>query len=197
MHQRQTDLFTPAPAVTSAVPGGLRHQPDLIDAATEAALIADIAGLPFKPFEFRGYLGARRVVSFGWRYDYTRRVEAEAAPIPAFLLPLRDAVAAFAALPVESFRQALVTEYAPGAGIGWHRDKPVFGEVAGVSLASACTLRFRREKPDGGWERRALIAEPRSAYLLQGPARDEWQHSIAPLSQLRYSVTFRRYPRQG
>ena len=112
--------------------------------------------------------------------------------MPDFLLPLRERAAAFAQLPEAELRQALVTEYAPGAGIGWHRDKPMFGEVIGVSLLSPCNLRFRRAAPDG-WERRSLNPAPRSAYLLQGPARNEWEHSIPGVKTQRYSVTFRRY----
>jgi alkylated DNA repair dioxygenase AlkB len=188
MSHAQLDLFQ----ADATLPEGLRYQPELITPTEEARLIEAIADLPFKPFEFHGYLGKRRVVPFGWRYDYSARAVGEAAPIPDFLLPLRERAAAFAELAAAEFRQALVTEYAPGAGIGWHRDKPMFGEVIGVSLLSPCNLRFRRVSPDG-WERRSLIPAPRSAYLLQGPARSEWEHSIPGVRTQRYSVTFRRY----
>jgi alkylated DNA repair dioxygenase AlkB len=188
MTHAQLDLFR----ADATLPEGLRYQPELITPAEEARLIEAIADLPFKPFEFHGYLGKRRVVAFGWRYDYSARAVGEAAPIPHFLLPLRERAAAFAQLPEAELRQALVTEYAPGAGIGWHRDKPMFGEVIGVSLLSPCNLRFRRAAPDG-WERRSLNPAPRSAYLLQGPARGEWEHSIPGVKTQRYSVTFRRY----
>jgi alkylated DNA repair dioxygenase AlkB len=188
MSHAQLDLFQP----DATLPEGLRYQPELITPAEEARLIEAIADLPFKPFEFHGYLGKRRVVAFGWRYDYSARAVGEAAPLPDFLLPLRERAAAFAAMPAAEFRQALVTEYAPGAGIGWHRDKPMFGEVIGVSLLSPCNLRFRRAAPEG-WERRSLNPAPRSAYLLQGPARSEWEHSIPGVKTQRYSVTFRRY----
>ncbi len=188
MSHAQLDLFQ----ADATLPEGLRYQPELITSAEEARLIEAIADLPFKPFEFHGYLGKRRVVAFGWRYDYSARAVGEAAPLPDFLLPLRERAAAFAELPATEFRQALVTEYAPGAGIGWHRDKPMFGEVVGVSLLSPCNLRFRRAASDG-WERRGLNPAPRSAYLLQGPARSEWAHSIPGVKTQRYSVTFRRY----
>ena len=36
-----------------------------------------------------------------------------------------------------------------------------------------------------------IVAEPRSAYLLSGPARSVWEHSIPPVGEPRYSVTFR------
>jgi alkylated DNA repair dioxygenase AlkB len=188
MPASQPDLFEPAPAW----PEGLAYAPDLIDAADEAELLAVFAGLPFKPFEFHGYLGLRQVVSFGWRYDYGQRRAGAAEPMPDFLMGLRDKVARFAGLDSGAFDQAMVTDYQPGAGIGWHRDKAVFGEVAGVSLAAPCTLRFRRREVDG-WRRRSLTPAPRSAYLLKGPARTEWEHSIPGVPARRYSVTFRRY----
>ena len=90
----------------------------------------------------------------------------------------------------EGLQQVLVTEYAPGAPIGWHRDKPEFQDVVAISFLAPCLLRFRRRRCDG-WQRRSLDVMPRSAYVLSGAARTEWEHSIPPLSALRYSVTFR------
>lgn len=183
----QPDLFGgPDPGL----PEGFRYQEELIGEAEEAALLAEIATLPFKAFEFHGYLGARRVVSFGWKYDFGQRTLHEAGEMPAFLAPLRTAAGGFAGIVAEALEHVLVTEYQPGAPIGWHRDRPEFGDVVGVSLGSACRFRFRRRK-GAGWERAALIAQPRSAYLLTGLARSEWEHSIPPVETLRYSVTFR------
>ena len=91
----------------------------------------------------------------------------------------------------EALQHVLITEYGPGAGIGWHRDKAVFGEVVGVSLLSRCVFRMRRLVGEKKWERVNLIAEPRSAYHLSGPARFEWEHSIPQMDALRYSITFR------
>ena len=187
MASSQLDLFQ----VPTALPEGLAYRPEFVAAAEERALAARFESLAFKPFEFRGYLGKRRVVSFGWRYDYTARALEQVSEIPDFLVPLRDRAAGFAGLDPRAFRQALVTEYVPGAGIGWHRDRPQFAEVVGISLLSACVLRFRRGRgPE--WERRQLLAEPRSAYVLTGPSRSQWEHSIAAVDALRYSVTFRR-----
>jgi alkylated DNA repair dioxygenase AlkB len=188
----QHDLFAPS----QIGPEGFRYQPEFLSSEQEKQLLEEIPALPFKEFDFHGFLGKRRVVSFGYRYDYGQRSVFPADPIPAFLLPVRDQAAAFAKLPAEEFRQALVTEYKPGAAIGWHRDKAVYGEVIGVSLLSSCNLRFRRARP-GGWERQSIMAEPRSVYLLSGPARTEWEHSIPPVPVLRYSVTFRRYAQPG
>ena len=170
---------------------GFRYQPALIDSADENALIAQVRGLPFREFEFHGYLGKRRVVSFGWQYDFSGGgALRKAEDIPEFLLPLRERAASFAELESDALQHVLVTEYAPGAGIGWHRDKAVFGEVVGVSLLAPCVLRFRR-KIDGNWERVNVATEPCSAYFLSGPSRLEWQHSILRVDELRYSITFR------
>jgi alkylated DNA repair dioxygenase AlkB len=110
--------------------------------------------------------------------------------MPEFLSRVGDAAAHFSGLPSSALQQVLVTEYAPGAAIGWHKDRSVFGDVVGVSLLAACTFRFRR-KAGEGWERRSFVAQPRSAYLLQGPSRTEWEHSIPAVQNLRYSITFR------
>jgi alkylated DNA repair dioxygenase AlkB len=130
------------------------------------------------------------VISFGFRYDYSSARLAESEDIPDFLLPLREHVAGLAHLPAQDLRQVLVTEYAAGAGIGWHRDKAVFGEVLAVSLVSSCRLRFRRRRGTG-WERRTLDVQPRSFYVLRDAARHEWEHSVPPVETLRYAVTFR------
>ena len=101
--------------------------------------------------------------------------------MPDFLLPLRERAAAFAGLEPAALQQVLLTEYGPGAGIGWHKDRSVFGEVVGISLLSPCVFRLRRRtaaKPRPAWERRSLTLAPRSAYLLSGPARTDWEHSI-------------------
>jgi len=174
----------------SVVPGGLRYQPALVSSSDETALVARVRELPFREFEFHGYLGKRRVVSFGWKYDFGSQRLQKAEEIPGFLLSLRALAALFASLEPEEFEQVLVTEYANGAGIGWHRDKAVFGQVVGISLLAPCMLRFRR-KVRGKWERANLKTEPRSAYHLSGPARSEWEHSISRVDTLRYSITFR------
>ena len=186
MPRRQLALFEAAPLL----PEGLRYRPDLLSPEEEQDLVHRFAELPFKPFEFRGYFGKRRVVFYGWRYDFNGRGLGEAEDIPPFLLPLRDRAAAFLGTEAEALPHVLVTEYAPGAAIGWHRDRPEFGDVVGVSLLSPCTFRLRRRR-GAAWERASFTAEPRSAYALQGPARSEWEHSIPAVDSLRYSVTFR------
>ena len=189
----QTDLFgadDPPPRAPERLPDGFRYQPGLVAAADEAALLAGVRALPFRAFEFHGYTGKRRVVSFGWHYDFAARALRRADDMPDFLRALREPAAAFAGLAPEALQHVLVTEYDAGAGIGWHRDKAVFGEVVGISLLAPCTFRLRRAAGDG-WERVSLVAEPRSAYLLRGAARTEWEHSIPPVDALRYSITYR------
>ena len=183
----QSDLFgmTAPPALE-----GLRFLPEALTRAEEAEALKSIAGVDFAPFQFHGFLGKRRVASFGWRYDYNGGGLIKAAPMPDFVIRLRERVAECADLDPAAFVQALVTEYAPGAGIGWHRDKAHFGKVAALSFAAPCVLRFRRRTADG-WDRQRLSVPPRAFYLLDGPARQVWEHSIAPLDQLRYSITFR------
>jgi len=161
-------------------------------AAEERAWVGRIEALPFKPFEFHGYLGKRRIVSFGWHYDYAGRALRQSAPLPDFLEPLRDQAAAAAGVDSRALQQALVTEYESGATIGWHRDKPMFEDVLALSFLSPCRLRLRRKR-GSGWERWASDIEPRSLYRLSGPARHEWEHSIPPVPARRYSVTFRTF----
>ena len=182
----QGELFEGA----SELPEGMRYVRELLCADEEQALIEELRALPFKEFEFHGFLGRRRVLSFGWRYDFNGGGLQETAALPVFLLPVRERAARFAGLEPASLEHALLIEYAPGAGIGWHRDRPDFEDVIGISLRSPCTFRLRR-RTGARWERLSISAEPRSAYLLRGPSRSEWAHSIPPLQTLRYSITFR------
>jgi alkylated DNA repair dioxygenase AlkB len=175
---------------SAALPEGLEYRSGLVMPAEEAELIERFQALAFKPFEFHGYFGNRRVVSFGWHYDFTDRQVRQAQDLPDFLLPLRDHAAAFAGIDQGALEHALVTEYSPGAGIGWHRDRPVFDDVIGISLGAPCRFRLRR-KQGATWQRSSLMLEARSAYLLRGLVRHDWEHSIPPVEHLRYSVTFR------
>ena len=169
---------------------GLSYQPELVPLSLERVLVAAFAGLEFTEFEFHGFFGKRRIISFGVRYDFSDAGLHPAADIPLFLHPLRDLAADFASIDPSVLKHALVTEYQPGAAIGWHRDRPVFRDVIGISLLSPCRFRLRR-KSGPTWQRYSITLAPRSAYLLRGPAREQWQHSIPPAEQLRYSVTFR------
>ena len=171
-------------------PDGFVYKDDVLSVEEEQGLLEAGRLLPFKEFKFHGYIGFRRVVSFGWKYDFTKAKIERSAQLPDFLFPVRERAAQLAAIAPNNFEQALVTEYRPGTVIGWHRDKSVFGDVAGISLLSPCTFRFRK-KVGAKWDRFSRELAPRSGYVLRGEVRNLWEHSIPPVSELRYSITFR------
>lgn len=172
------------------LPDGLVHQPGFISFDEERALLDEIRTLEFHAVRMHGVIARRRVIQYGWKYAFDGARLSEGAPLPEFLMAVRDRAAALAGVPAEALAEALITEYQPGAPIGWHRDAPGFGIVIGISLLSACRFRFRKG-PERGSARASLTLEPRSAYVLAGPARTEWQHSIPEVASLRYSITFR------
>ncbi|MCA1579943.1 MAG: alpha-ketoglutarate-dependent dioxygenase AlkB [Acidobacteria bacterium] len=171
-------------------PDGFRYRADLLQPEEERDLVERIRHLPLEEFEFHGYVGRRRVLSYGWHYSFGAGTLRPTEEIPPFLLALREKAASVAEVTATDLAHALVTEYSPGTAIGWHRDRAVFGDVIGISLQSSCVFRLRRQT-GSTWERYSRTAEPRSAYLLRGPARTEWEHSIPAVPALRYSVTFR------
>jgi alkylated DNA repair dioxygenase AlkB len=175
---------------------GLEYRPGFITPAEEQALIGHLGEEDLSPFKFQGWTGKRLTRTFGWRYDFDDRSFAPSEPIPHWLEPLRANAAAFANIAPHNFVHALLVRYNPAAGIGWHRDRPVFETVVGISLGSPAILRFRRRRP-GGFDRANVEVEPRSAYLLSGPARQDWEHSIAPGDTLRFSITFRTLSDKG
>ena len=172
-------------------PAGLVYLPNFVTGAEEEALVAAIEALEFSEVRMRGQAARRTVVHFGLRYDYEGWRLLPADPLPSSMSWLRDRAAALAGVDPSEFTETLVTRYPPGAGIGWHRDAPMFGpKVVGVSLLAPCRMRFQRRAAD---LRRVheLDLAPRSAYVLAGAARWSWQHSIPATAGLRYSVTFR------
>jgi alkylated DNA repair dioxygenase AlkB len=175
---------------------GLRYQEEVISPAKERALLERLGGLELAPFRFHGWLGNRKTQSFGWRYDFEDASFAPTEPLPDWLLSVRERAAIFAGLDPNEFVQALIARYDPGAGIGWHRDRDVFEKVVGISLNTSATLRFRR-RIGSGFRRASLEVEPRSAYLLSGEVRHDWEHSIAPGQSPRFSITFRSLSDKG
>jgi len=175
---------------------GLQYNEEIIGRDEEQALLERLTALDLAPFRFRGWLGNRRTQSFGWRYDFDDASFTRTDPMPDWLEPLRKQAAAFAKVDSGDFVHVLLARYDPGAGIGWHRDRHVFEQVVGVSLRTPATLRFRRRRA-GGFDRASLEVAPRSAYLLSGEARHEWEHSIAPGDRLRFSITFRTLSDKG
>ncbi|KAB7649077.1 alpha-ketoglutarate-dependent dioxygenase AlkB [Polymorphobacter fuscus] len=163
---------------------------DLVSQSEEVALITAIGSIALSPFRFHGWLGNRQTASFGWLYDFETGAFDRATPIPSAFLPLRARAAAFAGLAADDLVQLLVTRYDPGAGIGWHRDRPVFEHVVGISLGAPAAMRFRRRTATG-FARHSLPLQPRSAYRLSGEARHDWEHSIAEMTTTRWSLTFR------
>ena len=178
-------------------PDGLVYRPALLSEGAEQALLAEIERLDFHEIRMHGVVAKRTARHFGLDYDYERRgVVTDVDPIPDWLLGVRVAAAELAGVGADELVEALVQRYPEGSTIGWHRDAPMFGTVVGVSLASACRMRFRR---DAGGERRTfeLELEPRSGYVLAGPARTHWQHHVPPTKALRYSITFRTLRNPG
>ena len=171
-------------------PDGFRYQEEVLPPDEESELVERLRELPLKEFEFHGYVGKRRTLSYGWHYEFSAERLQQTEEIPEFLHRVRERAADFAGLTAEDLPHALVTEYSPGTPIGWHRDKGVFDDVVGISLASPCIFRLRR-KTASAWERYSLTLQPRSAYLLRGDARTQWEHSILAVETLRYSITFR------
>jgi len=183
-----------------ALPDGFEYRGDFLSPAEEAGLLDAIGSLQFSQVVMRGAVARRRTVHFGWTYGYYSRRTEPGPPLPSYLAPVRARIAAWAGIEAERFVEALVTEYPPGATIGWHRDAPMFGDVvAGVSLASACRMKFRpylspADVHAGRASRRTtheIELAPRSAYLLGGTARRSFEHSIPAVNVLRYSLTFR------
>ena len=175
---------------------GLRYEEAVIGEGEERALLDRLQGLDLAPFRFHGFLGNRRTQSFGWRYDFEDASFTPAEPIPDWLQPLRERAASFAGLEPDDFVHVLLARYDPGAGIGWHRDRDVFDQVVGISLNTPATLRFR-QRTSSGFRRLNLEVAPRSAYLLSGESRWDWEHRITPGDQLRFSITFRTLSPKG
>ena len=172
------------------LPEGLIYRPGFLTEAEERDVLAVLAAFELYPYVLHDTPSRRLVRSFGRALVAGAYDAGPAAPIPAELDWLRDRCAALMGREPGELADLLVTRYPPGAGIGWHRDRPQFGEVSGISLLTACRMRFRRGRT-GAWETAELTLEPRSAYVLSGPARTQWQHHIPPVTDERWSMTFR------
>ena len=175
---------------------GLDYREDMIGGAEERGLIECLSAEELTPFRFQGWLSNRKTRSFGWRYDFDDASFTRAEAVPAWLDSLRAPAADFAGVAPEDFVHVLLARYDPGAGIGWHKDRDVFEQVVGVSLGASAVLRFRQRTPTG-FRRASIEVAPRSAYLLSGEARWEWEHRITPGDQLRFSITFRTLSEKG
>lgn len=175
---------------------GLSYAPEAVTPDEEAMLIARINALPLSPFRFQGWIGKRLTLSLGWSYDFDKGSFGPSDPIPEWLGPLKAKAAAFAGIGDRDLVQALLIRYDPGAGIGWHRDRPLFDHVIGISLGASATLRFRRRTAKG-FDRFAVPLAPRSIYHLTDEARHGWEHGIAAMQTCRWSITFRSLSEKG
>src|SRR5919112_3966220 len=177
-------------------PTGFRYIPSLLSEDQERELLQRVEGLQFDEVRMHGQVARRVVRHFGFQYAFESAAITPGPPIPDWLTEVRDHAAQLLDVSPAALAEVLVTYYPPGATIGWHRDAPVFGDVVGLSLGSACLLRFQRGQ---GEQRRVFeqFLEPRSAYVLAGPSRSAWQHSIPAVTEERYSITFRTLRRRG
>lgn len=180
----QPDLFGEQATPTLVSSAGI------VTLQEEAALISAIDQDELTPFAFQQWTGKRLTRSYGWQYDFQTGAFGPAEPIPHWLIALKERAARFAGLEADALAQALLIRYDPGAGIGWHKDRPVFENVVGISLGAPAVMRFRRRRSDG-FERFSTPLAPRSIYHLSGALRDTWEHSIVPIDQTRWSITFR------
>jgi len=179
------------------LPAGFAYRDDFITSDEEAGLAADISALEFSNFEMRGAIARRRVAFFGHSYSSAEK----SPPVPEFLLPLRRRVGEYAQTAPEAFAMVLINEYRPGAPIGWHRDAPQYGIIAGISLLGECRMKLRpyvSPRDLAGSGKRSprkttheITLRARSAYIISGAARQSFEHSIPPVSEMRYSITFR------
>ena len=183
-----------------SLPDGFLYRPDFVTPQEERDLVATLGRLEFAAVEMRGAVARRRTVHYGWTYGYYSRRSEPGPPLPDFLLPLRSRAAEWASIAPAAFVEALITEYPPAATIGWHRDAPMFGDViAGISLLAAARMKLRpyvspADLRPGSPPRRTtheLELAPRSAYLITGAARRDFEHSIPAVDAVRYSITFR------
>ena len=191
MPDSQADLF--GGEAPPQLPPGMRYEAAFLSPGEESALVAIVEALPLAPMQYQQYTARRKVVSYGGQYDFSAQKLDEAQPLPGWLDPLRERAGAWAGIAPERFTQALVAAYEPGTPLGWHRDVPDFEDVVGISLLDEAVMRFRPYPHVVGSKAPVtkLTLPPRSIYLLRGPARWEWQHSVAPTKALRYSITLR------
>jgi DNA oxidative demethylase len=176
-------------------PHGLSYVPELITAAEEGRLLARLVEESYDEVRMHGQVARRTVRHYGMSYDFEAATIAPGDPIPRWLSDVRRRCAELLGIADDRLAECLLTRYSHGATIGWHRDAPMFGDVVGVSVGSTCLLRFQRGQGD---QRRVFeqVLEPRSGYVLTGPSRTAWQHSIPAVGDMRYSITFRTLRRR-
>lgn len=194
----QPSLFVPE---SISLPNGFVYRPDFLTCSEEEELLGYFLDLPFEHSRLGEYVAKRRLIGFGWGYDFRKEALVEGPPLPPFLQPLQRKVAKWLDIPTWRVAEALITEYTPGAAIGWHRDNESFEHIIGISLSGSCRMRLRPSSWRLHGRRRdrsdvvVLPLAPRSSYLMQGDSRWKFQHSVSPVSELRYSITLRTLPK--
>lgn len=184
-----TTLFPIVPVF----PEGFSYFPDFLNEAEEQELLALLAGVELHTLIFQGFEAKRKVESFGYDYNFDSRQISKGEPIPSGFAFLVEKVANFVSVPSASLAEMLLTEYPEGSVINWHRDAPPFKMVIGISLLSDCNFRMRPYDKSKR-TRNAILSLPvkrRSLYILNEDARSRWEHSISPVKEKRYSITFR------
>jgi alkylated DNA repair dioxygenase AlkB len=179
--------------IPPVLPSGFHYYPDFISEAEEQELVSIIRKYPLKNLIFQGFEAKRKVMSLGYDYHFDSRTITKSQAVPAALQPLLQKTGTKLGIPPEAFAEVLLTEYAAGTVINWHRDAPPFDKIAGISLLADCTFKLRPYDKSKQTRSavRSFIAERRSLYLMEGEARSEWEHSISPVKEMRYSITLR------
>lgn len=179
--------------ISPVLPSGFTYFPDFLTKDEEDSLYQQILKIDLHNMMFQGFEAKRKTASFGYDYSFDKRQLSKGKEIPKEFMSLLDRVGEKVEVKAEEFAELLVTEYPVGSVINWHRDAPPFDIIAGVSLLSDCVFKLRPHDK-AKQNRSSIISFPvqrRSLYLMEGPSRSEWQHSIAPVKQVRYSITLR------
>lgn len=180
------------------LPYGFSYYPDFLDMEEEARLVEVISQLELHPLIFQGFEAKRKVESYGYDYNFDTRAISPGKPVPQGLLSLIEKAAAWVAVPPSAFGEVLVTEYPPGSVINWHRDAPPFDFIVGISLLTDCVFKLRPYNKTRQSKKSTITTDVkrRSLYIIKDEARAEWEHSISPVKETRYSITLRTLRQQ-
>jgi alkylated DNA repair dioxygenase AlkB len=174
-------------------PEGFSYTRHFISEDEELLLLEAIRQIPLHTFKFQGYEARRKVASFGYDWNFEKQALLKGQPTPADFNWLLQRLSAHLHIAEKQIAEILITEYPVGAVINWHRDAPPFDTIAGISLLSDALFKFRPHNKATQTRRNIMTMslERRSLYTLEGRARSDWQHSIAAVKKVRYSITMR------
>ena len=178
-------------------PQGMEYNEKFLSPEEERRIVSELTRVEensWSKIRMRGIFAKRTMLCYGFHYISTSRSLCTAPPIPDFLKELREKCAGSVGASPEDFSQVIVSRYPIGAGINWHCDAPIFGDVImGISVKAVCRMLFRRD----GVRSYKLVLEPKSLLILKGEARHFWLHRIPPVKALRFSITFRSLRQQA